>query len=83
MKAIKRILLALTVTALTLTVPTVPGLAADPPPNTDQVIDGSSGPGALYRLVRPANWNGELVVYAHGYVSPDQKVIRSLGLMTH
>jgi pimeloyl-ACP methyl ester carboxylesterase len=40
----------------------------------DDVIDGRFGPGALYRLVRPTNWNGGLVVYAHGYVSPDQPV---------
>jgi pimeloyl-ACP methyl ester carboxylesterase len=40
----------------------------------DEVIDGKSGPGALYRLVRPTNWNGSLVVYAHGYVSTDQPV---------
>jgi pimeloyl-ACP methyl ester carboxylesterase len=74
METIKRILLVLTITALTLTVQTAPGLADNSPPSTDQVIDGSFGPGALYRLVRPANWNGELVVYAHGYVSPDQPV---------
>ena len=35
----------------------------------DDVIDGRFGPGALYRLVRPANWNGNLVLYAHGYIS--------------
>lgn len=40
----------------------------------DQVIDGAFGPGALYRIVRPTNWNGQLVLYAHGYVSPDQPV---------
>ena len=40
----------------------------------DQVVDGRFGPGALYRLVRPANWNGSLVVYAHGFVSPDEPV---------
>ncbi len=40
----------------------------------DDVIDGKFGPGALYRLVRPTNWNGSLVVYAHGYVSLDQPV---------
>src|SRR5829696_2616684 len=33
------------------------------------VIDGQSGPGALYRLVRPANWNGRLFLYAHGFSS--------------
>jgi hypothetical protein len=35
----------------------------------DDVIDGRLGPGALYRLVRPPNWNGNLVLYAHGYIS--------------
>jgi pimeloyl-ACP methyl ester carboxylesterase len=40
----------------------------------DDVVDGALGPGALYRLARPTNWNGTLVVYAHGYVSPDQPV---------
>jgi pimeloyl-ACP methyl ester carboxylesterase len=40
----------------------------------DAVVDGTFGPGALYRLVRPTNWNGSLVVYAHGYVSPNQPV---------
>jgi len=33
----------------------------------DQVVDGRVG-GSLYRLVRPANWNGRLVLYAHGFV---------------
>jgi pimeloyl-ACP methyl ester carboxylesterase len=41
----------------------VPALAQD-------VVDGSTGPGSIYRLVRPPNWNGILVLYAHGYVSP-------------
>ena len=27
--------------------------------------------GALYRVCFPASWNGDLVVYAHGYVSAD------------
>ncbi len=40
----------------------------------DDIVDGKFGPGALYRLVRPTNWNGTLVLYAHGYVSPDQPV---------
>src|SRR5215218_1231858 len=35
----------------------------------DEVVDGQLGPGALYRLVRPTNWNGTLLLYAHGYVS--------------
>jgi len=28
--------------------------------------------GALYRVCYPASWNGDLVVYAHGYVVADQ-----------
>jgi pimeloyl-ACP methyl ester carboxylesterase len=40
----------------------------------DDIVDGKFGPGALYRLVRPTDWNGTLVLYAHGYVSPDQPV---------
>jgi hypothetical protein len=40
----------------------------------DDVVDGALGPGALYRLVRPAAWNGTLVVYAHGFVLPGQPV---------
>lgn len=43
-------------------------------PDATQVIDGSTGPGSLYRFIVPANWNGLLVVYAHGYVAPDQPV---------
>jgi pimeloyl-ACP methyl ester carboxylesterase len=43
-------------------------------PDATQVFDGSTGPGSLYRFVVPSNWNGLLVVYAHGYVAPDQPV---------
>ena len=42
--------------------------------NTDQIIDGTAGRGALYRMARPTNWNGDLVLYAHGYVSPEEPV---------
>ncbi len=54
--------------------PTDPNLTAKLSSNNDQIVDGTFGPGALYRLARPANWNGGLLVYAHGYVSPDQPV---------
>jgi pimeloyl-ACP methyl ester carboxylesterase len=40
----------------------------------DDVVDGSIGPGSLYRIVVPTNWNGTLVVFAHGYVSTDEPV---------
>jgi pimeloyl-ACP methyl ester carboxylesterase len=44
------------------------------PALADDVVNGTLGPGAIYRLVRPTTWNGTLVVYAHGYVSPDRPV---------
>jgi pimeloyl-ACP methyl ester carboxylesterase len=33
-----------------------------------QTIDGVTADGALYRFLVPSSWNGQLVVYAHGYV---------------
>jgi len=41
----------------------------------DEVVDGQLGPGALYRLVRPTNWNGSLLLYAHGYVPAASPVV--------
>jgi pimeloyl-ACP methyl ester carboxylesterase len=52
----------------------VVGLASAGPALADQVVDGRTGPGSSYRLVRPTNWNGILVLYAHGYVSKDEPV---------
>jgi len=37
----------------------------------DDVIDGRTGQNSVYRLVRPSNWNGILVLYAHGYIAKD------------
>ena len=51
---------------------TVLGLGA--PALADEVVDGRTGPGSVYRLVRPSNWNGILLLYAHGYVSKDVPV---------
>jgi pimeloyl-ACP methyl ester carboxylesterase len=49
----------------------------EPPP--DQGVapepgctDGSLQHGALYRICFPPTWNGDLVLYAHGYVRPDR-----------
>jgi pimeloyl-ACP methyl ester carboxylesterase len=39
----------------------------------DEVADGGLG-GSLYRLVRPTNWNGSLVLYAHGFVPSNEPV---------
>lgn len=33
-------------------------------------LEGEIGPGALYEIDVPAEWNGDLVVYVHGYTSP-------------
>lgn len=33
-------------------------------------IDGEIGPGANYEVDIPADWNGDLVLYAHGYLDP-------------
>jgi len=38
--------------------------------------DGQQASGAIYRICMPEpdDWNGDLVVYAHGYVAPDEPV---------
>src|SRR5512144_1412396 len=51
-----------------------PALGLAGPALADDVVDGSTGPGSVYRLVRPTNWNGILLLYAHGYVSKDVPV---------
>ena len=33
-------------------------------------LEGAIGPGALYSLDKPADWNGDLVIYLHGYTTP-------------
>jgi pimeloyl-ACP methyl ester carboxylesterase len=48
---------------------------AAPPPDQGQTptagcSDGVLPHGALYRVCFPASWNGNLVLYAHGYVRP-------------
>lgn len=35
-----------------------------------QVVTGETGPGSLYALYRPADWNGRLVLWAHGAPPP-------------
>ena len=55
-----------------MTFATVLGLAG--PALADDVVNGSTGPGSVYRLVRPSDWNGMLLLYAHGYVSKDVPV---------
>ena len=58
--------------SILLALATVLGAAA--PAVAQEVVDGSTGPGSVYRLVRPSNWNGILLLYAHAYVSKDAPV---------
>jgi pimeloyl-ACP methyl ester carboxylesterase len=51
--------------------PNGPGDGGNAPP-LGQCSDGTLGDGpALYRTCYPQTWNGDLIVYAHGYVEPD------------
>jgi pimeloyl-ACP methyl ester carboxylesterase len=38
------------------------------------VIDGTASDGSLYEIVVPANWNHQLVLYAHGIVDPQEPI---------
>lgn len=49
-------------------------LSAARPLYARQVVDGTDGQAALYRLVKPPSWNGSLVLYAHGYVPLDAPI---------
>ena len=35
-----------------------------------KIVEGETGPGSLYALYVPNNWNGEIVYYAHGVRPP-------------
>ncbi len=37
-------------------------------------LEGEIGPGALYAIDVPEDWNGDLVLYAHGYSMPQEPV---------
>ncbi|HET9634453.1 MAG TPA: hypothetical protein VFP26_00865 [Gemmatimonadaceae bacterium] len=36
-----------------------------------RVVEGETGPGSLYALYIPSNWNGEAIYYAHGIRAPE------------
>ena len=45
----------------------------------DTVLDGSAD-GAFFRIVVPTNWNGDLVVYNHGFsLAPPAVLIGTVG----
>ena len=35
-----------------------------------RVVEGETGPGSLYALYIPTNWNGDAIYYAHGIRPP-------------
>lgn len=47
-------------------------LACDP--------EGTQANGALYLICVPSNWNGKLIVYAHGYVAPNEPLANQITL---
>ena len=67
--------------AATLFAPAPPNGAARAQVGTKSVqstgplhLQGTIGPGAQWEIDRPAEWNGELVVWLHGYSNPAQPI---------
>ena len=48
------------------------GVVDEGDPPVAGCTDGSTSSGALTRVCFPAEWNGDLILYAHGYVEPEQ-----------
>jgi pimeloyl-ACP methyl ester carboxylesterase len=57
---------------LTLCFGSVLAVPAHAQPPISQCVDGNQASGAFFRICMPnlVSWNGDLVVYAHGYVPP-------------
>ena len=47
------------------------GVVDEGEPPVAGCTDGTTSGGALTRICFPAEWNGDLILYAHGYVQPD------------
>lgn len=39
-----------------------------------EVVEGEIGPGAVYSIAVPDDWNGDLVLYAHGFIDPEAPI---------
>ena len=39
-----------------------------------QVVEGSTGPGSLYAIYVPQNWNGDVIYFVHGLLPPNAPV---------
>jgi pimeloyl-ACP methyl ester carboxylesterase len=72
--ALTRTLIALLVAAIAIMPAGAPVNAARDSANACEA-DGTQASGAKYRICMPVfGWNGDLVVYAHGYVDPTQPI---------
>jgi pimeloyl-ACP methyl ester carboxylesterase len=52
----------------------LPAPARALPPIPQPCVDGTLPSGALSLICVPLGWNGQLVVFAHGYVAPEQPI---------
>jgi pimeloyl-ACP methyl ester carboxylesterase len=52
----------------------LPAPARALPPIPQPCVDGTLPSGALSLMCVPLGWNGQLVVFAHGYVAPEQPI---------
>lgn len=39
-----------------------------------RTVEGETGPGAIYAIAVPDEWNGRLVLYSHGYRDPESPI---------
>lgn len=53
--------------------PILVGASPDAPGALKAVVEGAIGNGAAYALHCPDDWNGDLVLYAHGYAFPENE----------
>jgi pimeloyl-ACP methyl ester carboxylesterase len=60
---VRRLISAVAMSLCLMAFGTAPAVAA-------QFIQGTTGQGALYEFAVPYDWNGVLVVYAHGIINP-------------
>lgn len=79
MSRLWRCVLVMCLVAMTMPVPvTVAAVESPVPPPFDQcvppmlLIAGQQASGALYFACVPPDWNGDLVIFAHGYVAPNE-----------
>jgi pimeloyl-ACP methyl ester carboxylesterase len=71
--------LALIAGLLVALAPALPAAAQSPlPPPLDQCASGQQTSGAVFFMCVPPSWNGDLIVFAHGYVAPNESQLKFL-----